>query len=51
MKEKLEAFKQKSKLAFNKIVHPMLGNISISNKRIAIEILQDSISVCQFNGK
>lgn len=52
MKEKLEAFKQKSKLAFNKIVHPMLGNISISKeKRIAIEILQDSISVCQFNGK
>ena len=40
MKEKLEAFKQKSKLAFNKIVHPMLGSISISKeKRIAIEIL------------
>ena len=52
MKEKLEAFKQKSKLAFNKIVHPMLGNISISKeKRIAIEILQDSISICQFDGK
>lgn len=52
MKEKLEAFKNKTKLAINKVIHPMLGNISISmEKRIAIEILQDSISICQFDGK
>ena len=52
MKEKLEAFKNKTKLAINKVIHPMLGNISISmEKRIAIEILQDSVSICQFDGK
>jgi len=52
MKEKLEAFKLRSKLTFNKIIYPLLGNISISKeKRIAIEILQDSITICQFDGK
>ena len=52
MKEKLLAFKEKFLQAFRKFMYPLLGGISISKeKRVAIEIQQDNISVCQFDGK
>ena len=52
MKEKLLALKEKFLQAFRKFMYPLLGSISISKeKRVAIEIQQDSISICQFDGK
>ena len=52
MKEKLSALKEKFLQAFRKFMYPLLGSISISKeKRVAIEIQQDSISICQFDGK
>ena len=52
MKEKLLVFKEKFLQAFRKFIYPLLGGISISKeKKIAIEIQQDNISVCQFDGE
>ena len=52
MKEKLQAISSKFSTIHRKIFYPLLGNIGLSKEnRVAVEIGNDFISVCQFDGK
>ena len=52
MKEKLQAISSKISTIHRKIFYPLLGNIGLSKEnRVAVEIGNDFISVCQFDGK
>lgn len=52
MKEKLQAISGKITTIHRKIFYPLLGNIGLSKEnRVAVEIGDDFISVCKFDGK